>query len=182
MTEASRAAPATRNAQLEPISLAAGSAGGLAMALARAVRPRQWVKNVLVLAAPAAAGALVKPDVAAGAALAVVAFCLVASARSFIRYVADRDDDRRHPVKATRPIAAGLVSTALAATTGLVLLVTGLAIGSRTGLGLVGTSASPASAHDAVATVRRNGFTVGSSRVYNNHTTIDVDQADELRG
>jgi decaprenyl-phosphate phosphoribosyltransferase len=155
MTEASRAAPATRNAQLEPISLAAGSAGGLAMALARAVRPRQWVKNVLVLAAPAAAGALVKPDVAAGAALAVVAFCLVASATYLMNDLADRDDDRRHPVKATRPIAAGLVSTALAATTGLVLLVTGLAIGSRTGLGLVGVLAVYAAINVAYCLVLR---------------------------
>ena len=54
--------------------LADRPAGGLAavLALARAVRPRQWVKNLLVLAAPAAAGTLPRPAVAAGAALAVL--------------------------------------------------------------------------------------------------------------
>jgi decaprenyl-phosphate phosphoribosyltransferase len=137
MTQGSRAAPASRNALLEVLSLPAGAAGGLALAMVRAVRPRQWVKNLLVLAAPAAAGALVQPAVAADAGLAVVAFCLVASATYLMNDLADRDGDRRHPVKATRPIAAGLVSPALAATTGLVLLVAGLAVGSRTGLGLV---------------------------------------------
>lgn len=137
MTEGSRAAPTARNTVLEAVSQSAGSAGGLALAMVRAVRPRQWVKNVLVLAAPAAAGALAKPAVAVDAALAMAAFCLVASATYLMNDLADRDGDRRHPVKATRPIAAGLVSTALAATTGLVLLVAGLAIGSRTGLGLV---------------------------------------------
>jgi decaprenyl-phosphate phosphoribosyltransferase len=141
MTEGSRAAPATRNTRLAAISLSAGSARGLAAAMLRAVRPRQWVKNLLVVAAPAAAGELVRPAVAADAALAVVAFCLVASATYLMNDLADRDDDRRHPVKATRPVAAGLVSPALAATTGLVLLVAGLAVGSRTDLGLVGVLA-----------------------------------------
>lgn len=47
-----------------------------------------------------------------------------------------------------------------------------LVLAIASGLGLVGTSASPAAAHDAVATVHRNGLPVGSSRVYNNHTTI----------
>ncbi|MFC6082955.1 hypothetical protein [Sphaerisporangium aureirubrum] len=42
------------------------------------------------------------------------------------------------------------------------------------GLGLVGISASPASAHDAVAVVYVNGLTAGSSRVYNSHQTISA--------
>jgi hypothetical protein len=49
-----------------------------ARALLRAARPRQWTKNVLVLAAPGAAGVLLEPAVAGRVALCFAAFCLVA--------------------------------------------------------------------------------------------------------
>ena len=43
------------------------------------MRPRQWIKNLLVFASPAAAGVLDDPDYAARALVVFVAFCLAAS-------------------------------------------------------------------------------------------------------
>src|SRR5918999_1154661 len=71
----------------------------------RALRPRQWVKNVLVAAAPLAAGQLDEADVAGRTGLALVTFCAVASAAYLVNDVIDADEDRRHPHKRRRPVA-----------------------------------------------------------------------------
>ena len=55
----------------------------------RAMRPRQWVKNLLVLTAPLAAGRLFEPAVLKGTALAFVAFCLVSAAVYLVNDVRD---------------------------------------------------------------------------------------------
>ena len=81
-----------------------------AASLVRAARPRQWVKNLLVFAAPAAGGVLGHRDVIWSAIGAFVAFCLVSSATYMLNDLVDADADRRHPVKRPRPIAAGPVS------------------------------------------------------------------------
>lgn len=96
--------------------------------LLRAVRPRQWVKNLLVVAAPLAAGSLGQPGVAARTALAFATFCAVASAVYLINDVVDADEDRRHPTKRRRPIPAGELSTRTAIGVAVVLLGTGLAL------------------------------------------------------
>lgn len=83
---------------------------GRAAAFLRLARPRQWPKNVLVFAAPAAAGALFVPAVLAQAALAALAFCLAASATYYLNDSIDADSDRRHERKRLRPVAAGLVT------------------------------------------------------------------------
>jgi decaprenyl-phosphate phosphoribosyltransferase len=90
-------------------------------------RPKQWVKNVLVFAAPAAAGVLSEPLDLARTLVAFVAFCLAASGTYFLNDALDAEADRRHPVKCNRPVAAGLVSTKLAKIVSVVLIV--LAIG-----------------------------------------------------
>ncbi len=73
----------------------------------RAMRPRQWVKNLLVASAPLAAGRLLEPAVVLAVALALVAFCLVSSAVYLLNDVRDVEEDRLHPRKRFRPIAAG---------------------------------------------------------------------------
>jgi decaprenyl-phosphate phosphoribosyltransferase len=80
----------------------------------RACRPRQWTKNLLVLAAPAAAGVIGHPLVAAQVAGAFVVLCMVSSATYLVNDVRDRDQDRLHPVKRSRPIASGQLSPRLA--------------------------------------------------------------------
>lgn len=76
-------------------------------AAVRAMRPKQWVKNVLVLAAPIAAGTLLVPSVLLNTLWAFVAFCLVSASIYLINDVRDVDADRQHPKKRLRPIAAG---------------------------------------------------------------------------
>ena len=75
-----------------------------------AMRPRQWVKNLLVFAAPAAAGVVFR----VGPFLRCVATFLIFVAASASTYlvndVMDRDADRLHPVKRRRPIASGAVT------------------------------------------------------------------------
>ncbi|BCY11599.1 decaprenyl-phosphate phosphoribosyltransferase [Actinoplanes sp. L3-i22] len=68
-------------------------------------RPRQWIKNVLVFAAPLAAGVLVRP----GSLVALAAFILASAGTYFVNDASDVAADRRHPVKSRRPVAAGLV-------------------------------------------------------------------------
>jgi decaprenyl-phosphate phosphoribosyltransferase len=111
-----------------------------ARALIATARPRQWLKNVLVIAAAGAAGALGKDDVPARVGLAFVAFCLLASGIYAINDVRDAAEDRLHPRKRFRPVAAGELDARLASTFGLVLIGCGLTICTavRPMLGIVG--------------------------------------------
>jgi decaprenyl-phosphate phosphoribosyltransferase len=98
-------------------------------ATVRAMRPRQWVKNLLVLAAPLAAGRLFEPAVLKGAALAFVAFCLVSASVYLVNDVRDVEEDRQHPTKRFRPIAAGELKPGTALWLAAVLGACGLALG-----------------------------------------------------
>jgi decaprenyl-phosphate phosphoribosyltransferase len=95
-----------------------GPPANLIVGVAKAVRPRQWVKNVLVLAAPLAAlGSVVHynyVDVLGKVAVAFVVFCMAASSVYLINDVRDVEADREHPTKRFRPIAAGVVPEWLA--------------------------------------------------------------------
>jgi decaprenyl-phosphate phosphoribosyltransferase len=93
-----------------------------------ALRPRQWLKNLLVFAAPLAAGQVFVPDILLPTVIAFVAFCLVSSATYLINDVRDIEVDRQHPTKRTRPIAAGQVKVPVAIGTAAVLTVAALAI------------------------------------------------------
>ena len=97
-------------------------------AIVRACRPRQWVKNVLVLAAPAAAGALFWPEVPEKLLATFVAFCALSSATYLLNDLHDRAEDRLHERRRRRPIAAGEVSTRLAVATAIALVAGGLAL------------------------------------------------------
>lgn len=98
-----------------------GSRRASLSALVRTARPRQWSKNVLVLAAPAAGGVLDVPAVAAAAGWASLVFLVASASTYLINDAADAEADRNHPVKASRPVAAGLVSAETARRTGLAL-------------------------------------------------------------
>jgi decaprenyl-phosphate phosphoribosyltransferase len=83
-------------------------------AVIRTARPRQWPKNLLVLAAPLAGASLGRDDGLSYALVAVAAFTAASSAVYFVNDVADADRDRRHPVKRNRPVAAGTLPAAQA--------------------------------------------------------------------
>ncbi len=96
-------------------------------AVVRTLRPRQWVKNVLVFAAPAAAGVLTHRQALLDSVAAFGVFCLAASGTYCINDVLDLEADRRHPVKRHRPVASGVVPPRLAVAVGVVLLALALA-------------------------------------------------------
>jgi decaprenyl-phosphate phosphoribosyltransferase len=103
----------------------AGPPANLIVGVVKAIRPRQWVKNILVAAAPLAAwGTAVHYDwarVPGQVAMAFVVFCLAASSVYLINDVRDVEADRQHPTKQFRPIAAGVVPEWLAYTLAAVL-------------------------------------------------------------
>lgn len=107
-------------------------------ALLRALRPKQWTKNVLVAAAPGAAGVLTQSSSAQKTALAFVAFCLVSSATYLFNDIGDREEDRLHPDKRNRPVAAGELSVRAAFISAVVLLAAGLGIAATVRLALLG--------------------------------------------
>lgn len=85
------------------------SASRLLAALVREARPRQWIKNVLVAAAPGAAGVLLHPAQLGRTALAFAVISLAASGTYYLNDARDVVADRSHPKKRYRPIAAGLI-------------------------------------------------------------------------
>lgn len=100
------------------------SSGGLLSAM----RPKQWVKNLLVAAVPLAAGKLLDPSILASTVLAFVAMCAAASAVYLTNDILDREADRNHPKKSSRPIAAGTVSVPFAAVTAVILATTAVIV------------------------------------------------------
>jgi decaprenyl-phosphate phosphoribosyltransferase len=99
-------------------------------AVIRTARPRQWPKNLLVLAAPLAGASLGRDDGLGYALVAVAAFTVASSAVYFVNDVADAERDRRHPVKCSRPVAAGTLpaSQALAVAAVAICLAVGAGI------------------------------------------------------
>lgn len=102
-------------------------------ALIRTARPKQWAKNVLVFAAPGAAGVLDEPGDLGLTLLAFVALCLAASGTYFWNDALDIESDREHPTKRYRPIASGEVSLPVARVVGTVLPLAALGLAAATG-------------------------------------------------
>ncbi|MCW2553194.1 MAG: decaprenyl-phosphate phosphoribosyltransferase [Mycobacterium sp.] len=95
----------------------AGPPGNVVTGVIKAIRPRQWVKNLLVLAAPVAAlGRDVRFDAhdITNVLIAFVTFSMAASCIYLINDARDVEADRAHPTKRNRPIAAGVVPVPLA--------------------------------------------------------------------
>jgi 4-hydroxybenzoate polyprenyltransferase len=86
---------------------------GWGKALLKAMRPRQWLKNLLVFV-PMLAGHQITTAAALDSLLAFVAFSLCASSAYLLNDALDATDDRIHPTKHTRPIAAGTLPIAVA--------------------------------------------------------------------
>ncbi len=75
--------------------------------LLRTMRPRQWVKNVIVFAALVFDGKLFVPELFAKTTAIFFAFCLISSSVYIINDLVDMEKDRQHPRKRTRPLASG---------------------------------------------------------------------------
>jgi 4-hydroxybenzoate polyprenyltransferase len=101
------------------------STGEVIADLVRLARPNQWVKNVFIFPALVFAH-LSDAKAFAAAGLAFVAFCLLSSAIYALNDVLDRQEDRLHPEKRSRPVAAGRISVAAALLMAFGLAVAGL--------------------------------------------------------
>ena len=104
------------------------SAVSAAHALLEATRPRQWVKNSLVAAAPLAAGTLQHAHVLARTAIALAVFVLLSASTYLINDAWDVNADREHTTKRRRPLARGDVSVPVAVTTAIVLMAGGIVL------------------------------------------------------
>jgi len=92
----------------------------------RALRPKQWTKNLLVFAALIFAKRLGDPHSTSAAIITFVAFCMLSSSIYLVNDVRDVEEDQRHPTKRHRPIAAGLVSASFALVTAVLLAAIGI--------------------------------------------------------
>jgi 4-hydroxybenzoate polyprenyltransferase len=93
----------------------------------RQLRPHQWVKNLLVFL-PALAAHNFSVPVLTRSFIAFVAFSFCASAGYIINDVVDRDNDRRHSTKRSRPLASGKIQIPHAVVMAVVFLVVGLGV------------------------------------------------------
>ena len=71
------------------------------------LRPRHWLKNILLFAAPLFGGRILSSDTLSMAVPAFISFCLCTSAAYIYNDIKDLEKDRLHPEKRHRPIASG---------------------------------------------------------------------------
>jgi 4-hydroxybenzoate polyprenyltransferase len=90
------------------------------------LRPAQWTKNLLVFAGLVFGGRLLDAEAVGAATITFTVFCALSSAGYLFNDVRDRDADRRHPLKQSRPIASGQLSIPTALM--LVALLTAVAV------------------------------------------------------
>jgi 4-hydroxybenzoate polyprenyltransferase len=99
------------------------------LAVLRAARPAEWIKNGFVLAPLIFSGRFNQADTAARAIVIMAAFCAVASAGYLLNDLLDVELDRQHPTKRHRPIASGELPESLARTLAFGFAVVGLGAG-----------------------------------------------------
>lgn len=90
--------------------------------IVRTARPRQWLKNLSVFAAPFFAGTLLDGEVFSWSLRAFIAFSAISSGAYFLNDLVDASKDRLHPIKKNRAIASGQVSPLLAIIISVILI------------------------------------------------------------
>ncbi|MCI0591210.1 MAG: decaprenyl-phosphate phosphoribosyltransferase [Gammaproteobacteria bacterium] len=90
------------------------------------VRPTEWIKNAFLFAPLFFSKNLVSLELLAKTLLAFSLYCLATGGVYLINDIWDRDADKKHPQKSTRPIASGALPLALAAPVAIFLLITSL--------------------------------------------------------
>jgi 4-hydroxybenzoate polyprenyltransferase len=91
------------------------------------MRPEQWTKNLLVLGGIIFGGRLLERAALWHAAGALIVFCALSGAVYLFNDLADREADRLHPLKRSRPLASGALSVRAALVAASVLIVGSLA-------------------------------------------------------
>jgi 4-hydroxybenzoate polyprenyltransferase len=109
--------------------------------LITSLRPGQWTKNLLVFAGVLFGQRLLDPAAVGRSLEAFAIFCALSGAVYLINDVADRDQDRLHPLKATRPIASGALPVSTAIGAAIALLVAALGASFAIGVAFAGVAA-----------------------------------------
>ncbi len=93
------------------------------------LRPRQWIKNLMIFFPPFLSGALLSSSCLSVVSLiSLLSFCSVSSALYIYNDLADIEKDAMHPVKCLRPIASGKVSAAAASAIAITSGLTGFSV------------------------------------------------------
>jgi 4-hydroxybenzoate polyprenyltransferase len=109
----------------------------LPRALFASLRPQQWVKNLVVLAALVFSKHLFDADASLRACFAFAVFCALAGAVYLVNDLADLEHDRLHPAKRTRPIASGALPPPVARAAAVLLFAAALAAAWALGAGFL---------------------------------------------
>jgi 4-hydroxybenzoate polyprenyltransferase len=130
------------NAVVPGASADQARAPGFLASLLASVRPNQWTKNLLIFAGLLFGRQLLNASAVASAVAAFAIFCALSGTVYLINDIFDRENDRRHPLKAKRPIASGALSVRAAAVSACVLAVVSVvtAFAINRNFGLVATS------------------------------------------
>jgi 4-hydroxybenzoate polyprenyltransferase len=97
-----------------------------------ALRPQQWIKNILVFVPLVTSHNVFHFPLAMAAAIAFACFCLCASAVYVLNDLADISADRRHPTKRKRPFASGALPVSWGLPLASGLLIVGFAVAALT--------------------------------------------------
>ncbi len=96
--------------------------------LVRQLRPKQWVKNLIVFAPLLFSGKFSDSGALLGATLCALSFCSISSGIYVVNDLNDLEADRLHPSKRFRPIASGAISTGSAWVLSMFCFLAGLAL------------------------------------------------------
>lgn len=99
-----------------------------AILLVKAMRPKQWTKNLIAFAPLLFAGKLGQPELIVATSFCVFAFCLVSGGLYVINDLLDRENDRIHPTKRFRPIASGKLNNQVAFVFAILAIASGLTV------------------------------------------------------
>jgi 4-hydroxybenzoate polyprenyltransferase len=112
---------------------------GSVAALVRAIRPHQWLKNLLLFVPVITAHRVAQEPVLASALIAFCAFCLVTSGVYLLNDILDLASDRPHPRKRHRPLAAGDLPLSVAMAASPLFFLAGLAVALLLPVAFLGT-------------------------------------------
>jgi 4-hydroxybenzoate polyprenyltransferase len=123
-----------------PTTEAARAARSAPRAMLSLMRPHQWIKNGLVLAALVFSRRLFHPADVALALIGLAAFCALSSATYVLNDIVDREADRQNPEKSDRPLARGELSVGAASTLAAMLALTALGLSVALGPAFLGVA------------------------------------------
>jgi 4-hydroxybenzoate polyprenyltransferase len=100
----------------------------LSVAYIKLLRPKDWAKNLFLFIPLFFSGDLFRQELYPMLLMGFLAFSFVASSIYILNDYRDIEDDKKHPVKSSRPLASGAVSKSAAVIIGILLLIAGFTI------------------------------------------------------